>query len=150
MKTLCRILVPMSFSRVAQAALRYAVFLARKQGYQLHLLYVEPAGQDVGVRAKALRALHRVAEQLGVVATVEVQTGRPEDVIAEVAAQGFNRIVMGRGRGGSRDGIPLVDRITEAASCEVISVTSASQRESASVIHLEPQAPPSDMARLSG
>lgn len=97
-----RVLVPSSFSAGSDAAVRFAVELARQLPFELHLLHIEPATvRIVDPRSQYLQADRRklhdlLPADLEARAHFHVAVGNPADEIASVAEQiGAALIIMG-------------------------------------------------------
>jgi universal stress protein A len=134
---LMRILVPVDFSPPSQAAVEEALFLAKRFGASVDLLYVwqvadgssDPsnsslarfAHSDVGPEMR--RYLER-AEEEGVMAIGRLANGQPEELILECAGD-YDLIVMGtRGRGTVSHLIEpsLAEHIVRRASVPVLTI----------------------------
>jgi nucleotide-binding universal stress UspA family protein len=140
-----KILIPVDGSEASLAAHRLALATARAFGAEVILLYVVDASaldeivrlsgrerphllremQESGV--KLLQSLSQEAQQQGVAARVDIQTGMPDEVILDEAIrQKVNLIVMGKiGRKRHRRSLlgSVTERILEAADLPVLVVS---------------------------
>jgi nucleotide-binding universal stress UspA family protein len=140
-----KILIPVDGSEASLAAHRLALATARAFGAEVILLYVVDASaldeivrlsgrerphllremQESGV--KLLQSLSQEAQQQGVAARVDIQTGMPDEVILDEAIrQEVNLIVMGKiGRKRHRRSLlgSVTERILEAADLPVLVVS---------------------------
>jgi nucleotide-binding universal stress UspA family protein len=140
-----KILIPVDGSEASLAAHRLALATARVFGAEVILLYVVDASaldeivrlsgrerphllremQESGV--KLLQSLSQEAQQQGVAARVDIQTGMPDEVILDEAIrQEVNLIVMGKiGRKRHRRSLlgSVTERILEAADLPVLVVS---------------------------
>jgi nucleotide-binding universal stress UspA family protein len=141
--TITRILVPTDFSVDANAALTYALELARKFDAPVHLLHVvedplaagmwsseiytaEIAGLQVNLKRDAEERLRRsVPDDAGTVST-EVRTGSAATQIIQAAREtNADLIVMGtRGRTGVAHVImgSVAERVVRLAPCPVLTL----------------------------
>jgi nucleotide-binding universal stress UspA family protein len=142
MITLKRILVPHDFSETSDAAVRYAVALARNFGAQLHILHVgddarlafetefplglEGAVEDA-VRERLLKILPPT-DQIELKPEFGVRAGVPAHEIAEYAkAHNVDLIVMGtHGRGVIGHAVmgSVAEKVVRTAPCPVLTVRS--------------------------
>jgi nucleotide-binding universal stress UspA family protein len=142
-----KILVPVDGSAASLAAHRLALEMAPCFGGELVLLYVVDSSaleeicrlsggerprllhemQDSGM--KLLMSLSQEAQERGVAATVNIHTGRPDEIIMEEAARHqAGLIVMGKiGRKGHRRSLlgSVTERVLEAAEMPVLVVSPA-------------------------
>jgi nucleotide-binding universal stress UspA family protein len=140
-----KILVPVDGSEASLAAHRLALKAARAFGAEVILLYVVDASaldeicrlsgrqrphllaemQESGM--KLLQSLSQEAQQQGVTAGVDIQTGMPDEVILDEAIrQQVGMIVMGKiGRKRHRRSLlgSVTERILEAADLPVLVVS---------------------------
>jgi nucleotide-binding universal stress UspA family protein len=145
MAQISKILIPVDGSEASLAAHRLALATARAFGAEVILLYVVDASaldeivrlsgrerphllremQESGV--KLLQSLSQEAQQQGVAARVDIQTGMPDEVILDEAIrQKVNLIVMGKiGRKRHRRSLlgSVTERILEAADLPVLVVS---------------------------
>ena len=147
-----RILVPTDFSSDADAALEYALEIARPFNASVHLLHVvenplaagvwsseiytaEIAGLQVNLVRDAEERLRRslpiiAGEPVGV--TREVRTGNPGRVIVDVASERLiDLIVMGT---HGRTGLPhlvmgsVAERVVRTAPCPVLTLAAKASK----------------------
>jgi nucleotide-binding universal stress UspA family protein len=140
-----KILVPVDGSEASLAAHRLALKTARAFGAEVILLYVVDASaldeivrlsgrerphllsemQESGM--KLLQSLSQEAQQQGIAARVDIQTGMPDEVILDEAIrQQVGLIVMGKiGRKRHRRSLlgSVTERILEAADLPVLVVS---------------------------
>jgi nucleotide-binding universal stress UspA family protein len=140
-----KILIPVDGSEASLAAYRLALSTARAFGAEVILLYVVDASaldeivrlsgrerphllnemQESGM--KLLQSLSQEAQQQGVAARVDIQTGMPDEVILDEAIrQQVGLIVMGKiGRKRHRRSLlgSVTERILEAADLPVLVVS---------------------------
>lgn len=149
-RTITHILVPTDFSAVSDAALDYAIAIARRFGASLHLLHVlddpfvggDTWGSEVyiaGVPAmretlieEASAKLSRVlahAQAKGIPARSEVRLGRPATMIRDTAEkEASDLIVMGtHGRTGVTHALlgSVAEKMVRVAPCPVLTVRAA-------------------------
>jgi nucleotide-binding universal stress UspA family protein len=120
------ILFPTDFSAEAQAALPYALSLAREHRSRLYLLHVVPPGADADEKALAIRLQKMVppAACLACEAKALVQAGAAAQAILDVSEEmGVDLIVLGPKR---RSGLPgtmaTTYRTVSEAICPVLTV----------------------------
>lgn len=90
------ILAPTDFTRASRPALEVAFDLARRFGFELHLLHVLSGGADAPAAESALAHLASLVPDDLHTPQVHAETGSPADVIARVADRiGASCIVMG-------------------------------------------------------
>ena len=145
-RTITDILVPIDFSATSDAALHYAVTLARRFRASLHLLHVVddafvggafgseiyiasvPAMQAslIDEAARKLSGVLSKVERASIAAGMEVRVGRPADVICEAAEEhACDLIVMGtHGRTGMAHLLlgSVAEKMVRAAPCPVLTV----------------------------
>jgi nucleotide-binding universal stress UspA family protein len=143
-----KIIVPVDGSAASLAAHRLALEGARALGAEVILLYVvDSSALDEIVRLsgrerphllhemqesgmKLLQSLRQEAQQQGVAATIDIQTGMPDEVIMdEVQRHQAGMIVMGKiGRKRHRRSLlgSVTERILEAADVPVLVVSPTS------------------------
>jgi nucleotide-binding universal stress UspA family protein len=150
MAQLKRILVPTDFSPTSDIAFNYALDMAARYGATLHVLHVledlryatmypdgyfvelaalrEQLSEEAGARL-ATAAAQCTAVQ--VVATTDVEVGRPDQVIVEQAtSRGTDLIVMGtHGRSGFAHLMlgSVAERVLRTAPCPVLIVRDTSR-----------------------
>lgn len=147
-----RILVPTDFSDRSDAALAYAIDLAKRLGSSIHVLHViddasftavypdaisvELAGVRAQLTDEAKRRLDALADRCtarGVPATSEVIVGRPARAISETAAaRGSDLIVMAtHGRSGLAHLMlgSVAERVLRTAPCAVLTVRAGAAAE---------------------
>jgi len=145
-----RMLVPTDFSPASDIAFNYAMDMAGRQRYALHLLHVideasfataYPDGfyaELPGLREQliddAKQRLNVMAARclaLGVAVTTEVTVGRPARVISDTAtSRGTDLVVMGtHGRSGFAHLVlgSVAERIVRTAPCPVLTVRDTSR-----------------------
>jgi nucleotide-binding universal stress UspA family protein len=124
-------LVPIDFSPGSEAAVKYAVKLARRKKAKLLLLHVVPLVFNMGTVSAYLRSeLEALAKRLGLKASehrlLVLERGEVAQAIVEVARKsGAAMIVMGgHGRGGWQQFIlgSVAERTVRAAKCPVLVV----------------------------
>lgn len=147
-----RILVPTDFSETSEAALAYALDLAKRLGSSIHVLHViddvsftavypdaisvELAAVRAQLTDEARRRLDALVDRCtarGVPATSEVTVGRPARAISETAAaQGSDLIVMAtHGRSGLAHLMlgSVAERVLRTAPCAVLTVRDGAAAE---------------------
>jgi universal stress protein A len=147
MMQITRILVPTDFSAHADAALRYAIDLAKPFGAAVHLLAViedplaagmwsseiysaELAGLQINLVKDTEERLQRLTAAVTGTASVssEVRTGRVATAIVETAANAVDLIVMGT---AGRTGVAhllmgsVTERVVRSAPCPVLTLRAA-------------------------
>lgn len=137
------ILVPMDFSDAAQAAIDYAVRVAKESGAEIHLLHSYPVSPGIatpygpalpdavfqsirsGAEAKLADAKKRV-EREGITTTAHLTAEPPSFAISEAAEElGVDCIVMGtRGLSGLKHVLlgSVAERTVRTAPCPVFTV----------------------------
>jgi nucleotide-binding universal stress UspA family protein len=152
--TINRILVPTDFSADANAALTYALGLARKFDAPVHLLHVvedplaagvwsseiytaEIAGLQVNLVRDAEERLRRTVPDDAGIVTTEVRTGHAAKQITEAARDTkSDLIVMGtRGRTGVAHVImgSVAERVVRLAPCPVLTLRAEALQPAARV-----------------
>jgi nucleotide-binding universal stress UspA family protein len=144
------ILVPTDFSPHAEAALRYAIDLAKPFGATITLLHVvedplaagmwsseiytaEIAGLQINLVKGAEERLRRIAAKtVGVRILTEVRTGRTPSTILDVAkSASADLIVMGTaGRTGLAHVVmgSVAQRVVRAAACPVLTLRAEAEQ----------------------
>jgi nucleotide-binding universal stress UspA family protein len=120
------ILYPTDFSKEAQAALAYAVSLARERGARLYLLHVLKAGRDWDREflQEELRKMVPAEAGLKCEPKALVQAGSPAEVILDVAKEmAVDLIVIGPKRHSGMPGtMATAYRVVTQAPCPVLTV----------------------------
>jgi nucleotide-binding universal stress UspA family protein len=120
------ILYPTDFSKESQAALAYAISLARERGARLYLLHVTSPGADSDrhLLEAQLRALVPEQARLGCEPKALVQAGQPAPVILEAANElAVDLIVMGpKSHLAIPGAMATTYRVVTQASCPVLTV----------------------------
>lgn len=140
MITLRRILVPHDFSETSDAAVKYAVALAKSFGAKLHLLHVGerarsematefPLGLDESVEAAVRERLLKILtphEQLELKPVFELRGGTPNvEILAYAKENDIDLIVMGtHGRGFVGHVVmgSVAEKVVRYAICPVLTV----------------------------
>lgn len=145
-----RMLVPTDFSPASEMAFRYALDMAAREGYSLHLLnvmddavfaagypdgfFVELPEMREDAILEATRRLNAMVDRCrasGVAATMAVAMGRPAHVIIDTAAaRGTDLIVMGtHGRSGCAHLLlgSIAELVVRTAPCAVLTVRDTSR-----------------------
>jgi nucleotide-binding universal stress UspA family protein len=138
-----RILVPTDFSADAEAAVRYAVDLARRVDALVHLVHVvedpiaagmwsseiytvDIAGLQINLIRDAERRLRASVPEGNAAMTTEVRTGAAAKQILEAAAEwGSDLIVMGtHGRSGIAHMVmgSVAEKVVRLAPCPVLTL----------------------------
>jgi nucleotide-binding universal stress UspA family protein len=129
-----RILVPLDFSGLSRAALRYAVPIAQKFGARIVLLHVLSEAAEAGkttaqLRAAALKRLVATGVQL-IPRTLHIDnvllTGNPaEQIVEAISRRDIDLVVLATkpaGTGKRGDAAGTADGVLRATPCPVLFV----------------------------